>query len=174
MKQYVASIFLVFIFVFCVTACEKSDSLDSAMLGLQPAVQETENIEKNVEMKSTKVSLPVKSSDYGLETGKIFNAVSRTTRVQEVIGNQVFGDYGRLIFPVDRTIDDSLTLENVGDILTWYHYINPDKTVEIVNYLGEQAAWDYKRGSGRNDYTACVLLWLAESMEHISADPGSI
>ena len=112
MKQYVASIFLVFIFVFCVTACGKSDSLDSAMLGLQPAMQ---------------------------ETGKTFNAVSRTTRVQEVIGNQVFGDYGRLIFPVDRTIDDSLTLENVGDILTWYHYINPDKTVEIVNYLGEQA-----------------------------------
>lgn len=28
----------------------------------------------------------------------------------------------------------------MGDILTWYHYINPDKTVEIVNCLGEQAA----------------------------------
>ncbi|WP_024345345.1 alpha/beta hydrolase [Lacrimispora indolis] len=112
MKQYAASIFLVFIFVFCVTACGKSDSLDSAMLGLQPDVQ---------------------------ETGKTFNAVSHTTRVRDVIGNQVFGDYGRLIFPVDRTIDDSLTLENVGNILTWYHYINQDKTVEIVNYLGEQA-----------------------------------
>ncbi|MCC8102686.1 MAG: alpha/beta hydrolase [Clostridiales bacterium] len=52
----------------------------------------------------------------------------------------VFEDYGRLIFPVDRTIRSDLTLEDVGDILTWYTYVNPDKTVEIVNYLGEQAA----------------------------------
>lgn len=54
--------------------------------------------------------------------------------------NPVFGEYGRLIFPVDRTISSELTLENVGDILTWYTHINPDKTVEIVNYLGENAA----------------------------------
>ena len=33
-----------------------------------------------------------------------------------------------------------LTLEDAGDLLTWYNYVNPDKTVEIVNYLGEQAA----------------------------------
>lgn len=51
----------------------------------------------------------------------------------------VFEGYGRLMFPVNRTISDNLTLEDVGDILIWYNYINPDKTVEIVNYLGEQA-----------------------------------
>lgn len=69
-----------------------------------------------------------------------FNTVNRSTRVQDVIDNPAFGDYGRLIFPVDRTIASDLTLENVGDILTWYTHINPDKTVEIVNYLGENAA----------------------------------
>lgn len=69
-----------------------------------------------------------------------FNTVNRSTRVQDVIDNPVFGDYGRLIFPVDRNIVSDLTLENVGDILTWYTHINPDKTVEIVNYLGENAA----------------------------------
>lgn len=69
-----------------------------------------------------------------------FAGVTRETRVQDVIDDPVFGEYGRLIFPVDRTISSELTLENVGDILAWYTYINPDKTVEIVNYLGENAA----------------------------------
>ena len=69
-----------------------------------------------------------------------FAGVTRETRVQDVIDDPVFGEYGRLIFPADRTISSELTLENVGDILTWYTNINPDKTVEIVNYLGENAA----------------------------------
>ena len=30
-------------------------------------------------------------------------------------------------------------LEDVGDIYIWYNYINPDKTVEIVNFLKEEA-----------------------------------
>lgn len=71
---------------------------------------------------------------------KTFTAVSRGTKVREVIQNPVFEDYGRLMFPVDRSISDGLTLEDAGDLLTWYNYVNPDKTVEIVNYLGEQAA----------------------------------
>lgn len=69
-----------------------------------------------------------------------FTSVSRKTKVQDVIDNPVFEDYGRLIFPVDQTIFKGLTLENVEDILIWYNYVNPDKTVEIVNYLGEQAS----------------------------------
>ena len=74
----------------------------------------------------------------GLDGG--FSAVNRDTKVQDVIHASVFEDYGRLIFPVDRTISDDLTLEDVDDILIWYNDVNPDKTVEIVNYLGEQAA----------------------------------
>lgn len=72
--------------------------------------------------------------------GEESGAVTRATRVQDVIDDPVFEDYGRLIFPVDRTISSNLTLEDVGDILIWYNYINPDKTVEIVNYLRGQAA----------------------------------
>lgn len=139
MEQTVAKILLVPVFGFCLTACGKSDSLDYSMLGSQPIVQEAESIEETEEMKSMRMSLPVKSSGNGLENGKTFTAVNRAARVWDVIRNPVFNDYGRLIFPVDQTIDDNLTLENVDDILTWYHYINPDKTVEIVNYLGEQA-----------------------------------
>ncbi len=69
-----------------------------------------------------------------------FEPVTGETRVQDVISNPVFGDYGRLLFPVDRAISDNLTLADVGDILVWYNDVNPDKTVEIVNFLGERAA----------------------------------
>lgn len=73
------------------------------------------------------------------ESNEDFMEVTKETRVQDVIDSPVFGKYGRLIFPADRTISSELTLENVGDILTWYTHINPDKTVEIVNYLGKSA-----------------------------------
>ena len=69
-----------------------------------------------------------------------FEPVTRETPVQDVMDNPVFGDFGRLLFPVDRTIPDNMTLEDVGDVLIWYNDINPDKTVEIVNSLGERAA----------------------------------
>ena len=62
------------------------------------------------------------------------------TKVTDVINDPVFEDYGRLIFPVDRTIDANLTLQDVGEILVWYHNVNPNRTVEIVNYLKDQAA----------------------------------
>lgn len=61
------------------------------------------------------------------------------TKVWYVIDDPAFGDYGRLIFPADKSISDNLTLGEVGNILTWYSYVNPDRTVEIVNYLKEHA-----------------------------------
>ena len=85
-------------------------------------------------------SLPSKSSEGHSENSAEFFSVNRSTKVQDVINNPVFGDYGRLIFPADRTIRDDLVLEDGGDILTWYSNVNPNKTVEIINDLGEQAA----------------------------------
>ncbi len=41
------------------------------------------------------------------------------TKVADVISDPVFEGFGRLIFPVDRTIDDDLELKDVGDILVW-------------------------------------------------------
>ena len=69
-----------------------------------------------------------------------FTDVTRKTRVLDVINDPVFGDYGRLIFPVDRPLREDLTLEDMDEVLMWYNDIKPDKTVEIVNYLGQQAA----------------------------------
>lgn len=64
---------------------------------------------------------------------------SRTTKVSEVISDGAFKGFGNLIFPVNRNIPSNMTLENVGDIYIWYNHINPDKTVEIVNYMKKQA-----------------------------------
>ena len=62
------------------------------------------------------------------------------TRVVDVMNDPVFEDYGRLIFPVDQTIDEDLELKDVAEILTWYNNVNPERTVEIVNYMKEQAS----------------------------------
>ena len=61
-----------------------------------------------------------------------FEPVTRDTLVRDVRNNPVFADYGRLLFPVDRTIPDDMTLEHIGDALVWYNRINPDKTVENI------------------------------------------
>lgn len=61
----------------------------------------------------------------------------KNTRITDVINNPSFGDYGRLIFPVDTGYYSGDTLEELG--LVWYNNIFPDKTVEIVNYLKNHA-----------------------------------
>lgn len=59
------------------------------------------------------------------------------TEIADVINDPIFGDYGRLIFPVDDWYYNGDTL---GDLrLTWYHNIDPNKTVEIANYLKNHA-----------------------------------
>lgn len=66
------------------------------------------------------------------------NAYDRNTPISEVTNDPVFGDYGRLIFPVEDWYMDGDVL---GDLrLTWYSHINPHRTVEICNYLHDHAA----------------------------------
>ena len=103
------------------------------------AVQSTENSEsanpENTENKpgissniaSEEVSEPVITSD----------PYTRSTRISEVINDPAFGNYGRLIFPVN---DGYYGGETLGDLsLTWYNNIDPDKTVEIANYMRSHA-----------------------------------
>lgn len=67
--------------------------------------------------------------------------VSTETTVGEVIANPAFGDFGRLLFPVDRTVTDDMRLAEVSTsrVYTWYNDIQPEKTVEIINTLAESA-----------------------------------
>jgi len=69
-----------------------------------------------------------------IETQQIF---TRTSRISDVMRDPAFGDWGRLIFPVDEGYWSGKTLEQLR--LVWYNYIDPDKTVEICNYMKAHA-----------------------------------
>lgn len=71
-------------------------------------------------------------------TNDYFNAQST---VADVINDPAFSDFGRLLFPVDRSVSPSMTLAQVStsNVYMWYPYIQADKTVEILNYLHSQA-----------------------------------
>jgi len=62
---------------------------------------------------------------------------NENTPIGEVIAYPGFGDWGRLIFPVDEGYYSGSTLKDLR--LTWYSNIQPAKTVEIVNYLRAKA-----------------------------------
>ena len=112
--------------------------------GLVPV--QTENTESNADnvMKDTKIQEGPYTED---------------TKVTDVITDEVFDGYGRLIFPVDMQISDNLILKNINTILPWYSEINTDKTVEIVNYMREKA------GSGQQ------IFYDIYSDEEKRADP---
>ena len=62
---------------------------------------------------------------------------NENTSIDAVIAYPGFGDWGRLIFPVDEGYYSGSTLKDLR--LTWYSNIQPAKTVEIVNYLRAKA-----------------------------------
>ena len=62
---------------------------------------------------------------------------NENTGIDEVVSYPGFGDWGRLIFPVDEGYYSGSTLKDLR--LTWYSNIQPAKTVEIVNYFKEKA-----------------------------------
>ena len=58
---------------------------------------------------------------------------TENTKIEQVMDDPAFGEYGRLIFPVDSGYMSGDTLKDLR--LTWYNNIDPAKTVEIVNYM---------------------------------------
>lgn len=65
------------------------------------------------------------------------NPYTSDSKISDVVNDPVFGDYGRLIFPVDEGYYSGETLTDLR--LTWYSNIDVNKTVEIVNYMKSQA-----------------------------------
>ena len=80
-----------------------------------------------------------KSKIINNEASNDLSYVTKDTKVHDVMNNNSFEGFGNLIFPVDRNIPSDMTLEEVGDVYIWYNYFDADKTVEIVNYMKEQA-----------------------------------
>jgi len=85
---------------------------------------------------ATRAEQPALTTGAGAETMK--QTYTENTKISDVIHDPAFGNYGRLIFPVDSGYYSGDTL---GDLrLTWYNNIDLAKTVEIANYLKNRAS----------------------------------
>ena len=91
-----------------------------------------ENIDKSVSKSASGSSILVSK-----KTDSTYQPFTAETAIEDVINYPSFGSWGRLIFPVDTGYYSGDTL---GDLhLTWYNNIDPEKTVEIANYMREHA-----------------------------------
>ena len=106
--------------LFCLTGCTAQEEI----INNAPA-------ESNEEQEAPEeISVPEMEADV------IQEPFDENTEIETVKDDPVFGNYGRLIFPVDDWYMSGSTL---GDLqLTWYNNINPDETVEIVNTLWQR------------------------------------
>lgn len=71
-----------------------------------------------------------------LGKGQFYETFTADTRIEDVIQDPAFENFGRLLFPVNKRYYSGDTLGKLS--MTWYSNINPDRTVEIVNYLKER------------------------------------
>ncbi len=83
-----------------------------------------------VQSEEQSISEDLKMQEINMYTGQ--------SSVDEVISDPIFSGFGRLIFPVNKAYYSGTTLNSIR--LTWYSYIDPDNTVEIVNPLKRNAS----------------------------------
>ncbi|MBQ9397239.1 MAG: hypothetical protein IJU08_01940, partial [Bacteroidales bacterium] len=74
---------------------------------------------------------------YPPEQAPVTQTYTRTSKIADVMADPSFEGFGRLLFPVNTGYWSGSTLEDLR--LTWYNYIDPEKTVEIVNTLKARA-----------------------------------
>lgn len=61
-----------------------------------------------------------------------------SSKIWDVINDPLFKGFGRKIFPLHQNIDQTLSLDQLSLILPWYSHVNPEKTVEVINYFHTQ------------------------------------
>lgn len=100
----------------------------------------TEEAARNNPQPST-TSPSVNDDDNSERPDGDYNYYNQQSTVSDVINDPAFGNFGRLLFPVDRNVPASMTLAQVStsSVYMWYPYIQVEKTVEILNYLHTQA-----------------------------------
>ena len=106
-------------FLLCLTACNGQKEPDRVLSASAICEQEERKADSVPESETMK---------------KPFD---ENTSIDTVRNDPVFGDYGRLLFPVD---DRYMSGNTLGELqLTWYNNIDPAETVEIVNTLWQRA-----------------------------------
>jgi len=136
-KTYRRVLVIFWIFIVLLTGCNSNTTDEQMPSSKEETGSETVEEGQDQVKESGTEEIPDTELHYTMET-----------KVWDVIDDSDFEGYGRLIFPADRTIDNNMTMDEVGSILTWYNNVNPGRTVEIVNYMktkagaGEQIFYD--------------------------------
>lgn len=87
------------------------------------------NADTDTDFKGVEISVQENQNDIEQYTAN--------TKISDVINDPAFEDYGSMLFPVNSGYYSGDTLGELG--LTWYNNIDPDKTVEIANYMKSHA-----------------------------------
>lgn len=116
-----------FCFLVCLAGCS-TGKIPENEAGIKDSPKEASDI---IPEKTEGVEDFVQSAQ---STGDLYTV---DTPIAEVVKDSVFGNYGRLIFPADERFYSGDTLGGLG--LVWYSNIDPDKTVEIANYMKDHA-----------------------------------
>ncbi len=117
----VSSVLLLISLLMVITACGNKEAGRAEKPDTEPDAEEEEiTVENEVERNTYKLS----------------------STVEDVISDPCFEDFGYLLFPVDRSVSEDMTLEEISSssVYVWYNYIDPDKTVEIIQDLHDRAA----------------------------------
>ena len=92
----------------------------------------------SADMNSTESDTDFKGAETTVQTNQNdTEQYTQDTEISDVINDTAFGDYGRLIFPVNSSYYSGDTLGEL--VFTWYNNIDPDKAVEIANYMKSHA-----------------------------------
>lgn len=137
----------------------KMNILLSAMLMLATSCGTDSGLSVKEEPDMPATSVPSDSSpNSNTATSHYFTAQST---VGDVTGNAAFGDFGRLLFPVDRNVPTTMTLAqaSTSSVYVYYTNIKVEKTVEILNYLRNESL------AGRQ------IFYRFYSDNEITADP---
>lgn len=138
-RKYGMAFVLSLMFIALLTACGRSTTNEQISSSTVNAVIDSANEGQPAAKES--VTAAITDTGIATDTPQDYSRTGYTanTKVWDVMDDPAFEGYGRLIFPADQTIDRSLTLQDVGNILPWYTYVKPERTVEIVNYLKTNA-----------------------------------
>lgn len=142
MKRVIAMGILAALFMMILSACGNT--------GATKQNQEAQNMPSN--------TIRTEAEEDNTVNAGMRNSYTVDTAISDVIHDPVFGDYGRLIFPVDAGYYSGDTLGELQ--LTWYNNIDSEETVEITSYMREHAA------------SGDVIFYDIYTEEEKSADPA--
>ncbi len=132
----------------------------SAILLFAACSEDEDTVMKEISMKPNSEKPAWENAGTG--NAQAENAFTASSTVGDVVSNPAFGDFGHLLFPVDRDVPRSMTLAALSSssVYVWYSHIRAEKTVEIVNRLYNDA----KAGN--------QIFYRMYSDAEIAADPS--